>query len=397
MKKRKILKICAAAMAMLLALLCMVSCSSLGSPVMTLGKTEITGSMIEFWMSRYKAQFEYSYGQGLKEAYGLSSVDSIWSIRVSDDSAQTYDDLFSSYIYDNARTYLCALYLFDQYDLKLPSSTVESVDAVMDDFIENLADGSKAEFNAILAAYGINAKTLRELYLIDEKVSYLREYLFGTNGVEAVTAQQMEDYYQKNFVRMKQICVFVNQRPKMNEDGTYATDSSGNIAYVDMTSEENVEARKKIAEAMDKLGSGGDFETVLSEYDENSADDVYTNGIYMSAESAFGNDADLQKIYETLCDMKVGETRQLELTNTLHIIKKYELDPGAYSKSENSDFFLYYDSGSMSYQPFTQYVKTPIFLEYIADRLEQYSADIKIDEEALNEYKISKVKANYNF
>ena len=62
-----------------------------------------------------------------------------------------------------------------------------------------------------------------------------------------------------------------------------------------------------------------------------------------------------------------------------------------------SDFFLYYDSGSMSYQPFTQYVKTPIFLEYIADRLEQYSSDIKIDEEALNEYKISKVKANYNF
>ena len=51
----------------------------------------------------------------------------------------------------------------------------------------------------------------------------------------------------------------------------------------------------------------------------------------------------------------------------------------------------------MSYQPFTQYVKTPIFLEYIADRLEQYSSDIKIDEEALNEYKISKVKANYNF
>ena len=236
MKKRKILKICAAAMALLLALLCMVSCSSLGSPVMTLGKTEITGSMIEFWMSRYKAQFEYSYGQGLKEAYGLSSVDSIWSIRVSDDSAQTYDDLFSSYIYDNAKTYLCALYLFDQYDLKLPSSTIESVDAVMDDFIENLADGSKAEFNAILAAYGINAKTLRELYLIDEKVSYLREYLFGTNGGEPVTAQQMEDYYQKNFVRMKQICVFVNQRPKMNEDGTYATDSSGNIAYVDMTS-----------------------------------------------------------------------------------------------------------------------------------------------------------------
>lgn len=397
MIKKKILKICALLTALLLLLPASVSCSSLGTPLMTLGKTEITGSMIEFWMSRYKAQFEYSYGQGLKDAYGLSSTDSIWSMRISDDSAQTYDDLFSSYIYDNAKTYLCALYLFDQYDLRLPDSTVESVDAVIDDFIENLADGSRSEFNAILAAYGINAKTLRELYLIDEKVSYLREYLFGANGIEPVTEQQMEDYYQKNFVRMKHICVFINQRPKINEDGTYATDSSGNVAYAEMTLEENAEARKKITEAMDKLNGGADFETVLAEYDENKADDGYTNGIYMSAESAYGNDEDLQKIYDTLCEMEVGETRQLELSNTMHIIKKYALDPGAYAKSENSDFFLYYDSGSMSYQPFTQYVKTPIFLDYIAERLEQYSADIKIDEEALGEYKISKVKANYSF
>ena len=76
--KKSVLRICAALTALLLALIQLVSCSSLGTPVMTLGKTEITGSMIEFWMSRYKAQFEYSYGQSLKTAYGLSSVDSIW-------------------------------------------------------------------------------------------------------------------------------------------------------------------------------------------------------------------------------------------------------------------------------------------------------------------------------
>ena len=97
--KKSVLRICAALTALLLALIQLVSCSSLGTPVMTLGKTEITGSMIEFWMSRYKAQFEYSYGQSLKTAYGLSSVDSIWKVKVKDDSAETYDDMFSSYIF----------------------------------------------------------------------------------------------------------------------------------------------------------------------------------------------------------------------------------------------------------------------------------------------------------
>lgn len=394
---KKTLRILATAVMLAMLTAVFASCASSGVTVMTLGKTEITGNMIEFWMSRYKAQFEYSYGSAIKSAYGLSSTDSVWSVRVADDSAQTYDELFSSYIYDNAKTYLCALYLFDQYGLKLPSATTDSIDELINDYITNLADGSKSEFNAILAAYGINVKMLRELYLIDEKVSYLQEYLFGTNGIEAITSDQVEEYYQKNFVRMKQICIFINQKPKMNEDGTYVTGSDGNVAYAEMSSDDNVAARQKHAEALEKINGGSDFETILDEYDENFADDIYTNGIYMSAESAFGNDDDLQKIYETLCDMEVGEVREVELTNSLHIIKKYPLDAGAYSKSENSDFFLYYDFGTQSYVTLSQYVKTPIFLDYIAERLEQYSADIKIDKDALEEYKISKVKANYNF
>ena len=394
--KKSVLRICAALTALLLALIQIVSCSSLGTPVMTLGKTEITGSMIEFWMSRYKAQFEYSYGQSLKTAYGLSSVDSIWKVKVKDDSAETYDDMFSSYIFDNAKTYLCALYLFDQFGLKLPDSTVKKTDETINEYVTNLADGSKSEFNAILAAYGINMKILRELYLADEKVSYLREYLFGSNGTEPITTQQIEDYYQKNYVRMKQICVFINQRPKQNEDGTYVTDSSGKTQYTTMTADENAAARTKIEEALAKIDGGEDFEKALSEYDENKADDGYKNGIYMSAESSFGNDEDLQKIYETLCEMKVGEVRELELSNSLHIIKKYELDTGAYAKAENSDFFLFND-GTGSYQTLQQYVKTPLFLDYIKGKLDEFSADIKIDEEALSQYRISKVKSNYNF
>ena len=394
--KKSVLRICAALTALLLALIQLVSCSSLGTPVMTLGKTEITGSMIEFWMSRYKAQFEYSYGQSLKTAYGLSSVDSIWKVKVKDDSAETYDDMFSSYIFDNAKTYLCALYLFDQFGLKLPDSTVKKTDETINEYVTNLADGSKSEFNAILAAYGINMKILRELYLADEKVSYLREYLFGSNGTEPITTQQIEDYYQKNYVRMKQICVFINQRPKQNEDGTYVTDSSGKTQYTTMTADENAAARTKIEEALAKIDGGEDFEKALSEYDENKADDGYKNGIYMSAESSFGNDEDLQKIYETLCEMKVGEVRELELSNSLHIIKKYGLDTGAYAKAENSDFFLFND-GTGSYQTLQQYVKTPLFLDYIKGKLDEFSADIKIDEEALSQYRISKVKSNYNF
>ena len=91
---------------------------------------------------------------------------------------------------------------------------------------------------------------------------------------------------------MKQVCVFINKTPKLSEDGTYATDKDGNTVYTEMTAEENAAARAKIEEAMKKLEGGEDFEKVLSDYDENKADDGYKNGIYMSAESAFGNDSE---------------------------------------------------------------------------------------------------------
>ena len=36
-------------------------------------------------------------------------------------------------------------------------------------------------------------------------------------------------------------------------------------------------------------------------------------------------------------------------------------------------------------------------LDSIKGKLDEFSADIKIDEEALSQYRISKVKSNYNF
>ena len=78
-------KITACALALLMLLLSLVGCSSYGKPVMELGGTEITENMIQFWLSRYKAQFEYYYGDAICSQYDLDSVDQFWPI-VSDDA-----------------------------------------------------------------------------------------------------------------------------------------------------------------------------------------------------------------------------------------------------------------------------------------------------------------------
>jgi hypothetical protein len=117
----------------------------------------------------------------------------------------------------------------------------------------------------------------------------------------------------------------------------------------------------------------------------------------MSADSAIGTDAALDKIYEELCKMEVGEIKMIETENNLHIIEKLPLDAGAYNVKANSDFFTFYDAELEKYVEFGYYIRTPLFLEYIEAKLEEYKDIIVIDEELLRKTKLSTVKANYYF
>jgi hypothetical protein len=110
-----------------------------------------------------------------------------------------------------------------------------------------------------------------------------------------------------------------------------------------------------------------------------------------------GSDPALEKIYTELQNMKVGEIRLIETESNLHIVEKLELVEGAYDDSANVDFFSFYDPESDGLLTFEGYLVEPLFLEYIAESLEKFSADIKIDTDALNKKKLSNVKANYNY
>ncbi len=390
-------KITAFALALLMLTLSLVGCSSFGTPVMELGGTEITANMIEFWLSRYKAQFEYYYGEAVRSQYGLDKVDQFWPLVSDPATGETFDDVMSGFIYENAKTYLCSLYLFDQFGLSLPKETVDAVDTHIAQLCEDYASGSKSEFNALLSNYGVNMKILRELYLIDEKVDFLQNYLFGAGGTLGVTKIDKENYYQKNYVRMRQICFFINECPEYDEKGDVVLDKDGYTKYREMTATETQEARNRAAEALKSINSGSDFLDISKKYDENPTDDKYAGGIYMSKDSAMGTDAALEKIYNELQSMEVGQIKLIETENNLHIVQKLELDEGAYDKTANTDFFTFYDAELGAITTFENYLKEPLFLEYIAESLEKFSADVKIDEELLKKYKLSSVQANYYY
>ncbi|MBR3963914.1 MAG: peptidylprolyl isomerase [Clostridia bacterium] len=390
------LRLVALVLCALMLLPALASCSSLGTPVMSLGSTEITANMLQFLLSRYKATILQRYGNAIKNEY--VSLDAFLDTKV-EGSDKTYDQLFTEHVRDNAKTYLAALHLYDELGLSLPDEVVASVDERMEYFVEDQdhAGGSRQEFNTILAAYGVNYDILREMYLMEEKINQLQDHLFGKGGEKQITAADKEAYYKANYVRMRQVCIFINNCPKVDEDGKYVTDSNGMFEYREMTEEENEAAKDKAQEAYDLLKNGTSFESVLEKYDENTADDEHTHGFYLSAESVSTSDAALIMMYEELCDMDDGEYRLVESAYGMHIIQKIPLDDGAYNLAVNEDFFTFWDSKSQTYVNFEYHIRTPLFLEYIGEKLDAWSADIKLDDALISEYTIKTVKANYYY
>lgn len=390
------LRLVALVLCALMLLPALASCSSLGTPVMSLGSTEITANMLQFLLSRYKATILQRYGNAIKNEY--VSLDAFLDTKV-EGSDKTYDQLFTEHVRDNAKTYLAALHLYDELGLSLPDEVVASVDERMEYFVEDQdhAGGSRQEFNTILAAYGVNYDILREMYLMEEKINQLQDHLFGKGGEKQITAADKEAYYKANYVRMRQVCIFINNCPKVDEDGKYVTNSSGMFEYREMTEEENEAAKDKAQEAYDLLKNGTSFESVLEKYDENTADDEHTHGFYLSAESVSTSDAALIMMYEELCDMDDGEYRLVESAYGMHIIQKIPLDDGAYNLAVNEDFFTFWDSKSQTYVNFEYHIRTPLFLEYIGEKLDAWSADIKLDDALISEYTIKTVKANYYY
>ena len=199
----------ATALLLLLALCVpmLFSCAKgLGTPVMTLGKTEVTENMLEFWLTRYKAYFVEYYMNGKDNAdFGNEKATG---------TDKTWNETFTEFIIDNAKTYTAALYLFDDLGLVLPDSRIVAVDKEIADLLYGQADNNEHQFNHILSTYGVNKKILREIYIIEDKGAFLQNYLYGENGVEKLSTAAKDNYYKDNYVRFQHIFRYTGSRPE---------------------------------------------------------------------------------------------------------------------------------------------------------------------------------------
>ncbi len=432
--KKRIHRVLALLLALLTLALAALSCSA-GKKVMELGGQSMSLNMYEFFLSRQKGILSTTYYYGSQ-----AKNDDFWNTTISQDGT-TNNEFWTSHILQSMKAYLAALYLFEEeYKLKLPAAATKEIDDRIAELLDYDADGSRSAFNALLSQFGINQKMLREIYIIEAKINYLQEYLYGAN-LSKVSAEVKEEYYQENYVRFKQVFL-------ANYKYVYRTDDDGNVIYYDPDSEDDVilydsstgirkfedgralvdkngkviyyhedgsvaydekngkpaivydengnfmttpysaeELREiyKNAEEIVEFTPEGDtlaFEALIEEYGEDESLVDYPNGYYFQTGSKYSYDY-INDIVASLSEMRVGQINIVESDYGYHVIMKYKLDPGGYADTGNAEWF----------EDFNTSVAQWLF----AKKCEEYIDRIVVDQQLAGSIAIIDVAPNYNY
>ena len=434
--KRTLVKILSLAIALLLCLGVICGCASSGKKFMSLEGESMSVNMFQLYLSRMKGTLASSY------AYGSTALtSSFWDTVMSADGT-TYNDYFTAQILENTKTYLAALALFEEEGLKLPDEYIDEIDAEMERLLEEEADGSKNTLNSMLAPFGVNYKMLREAYIIEAKIAYLSNYFFGEGGSK-IAPTLLEDYYQENYVRFKQVFIYTydlvyeedefgndiyyrlddNTRIsyntgatlKTNDDGTAVTDKNNDKVYVNEQGE--IAYDKANGERAPKFGADGTqltreytkdelieasdraqlifestqnknytlFDSLVKSYSEDEGMTEYKNGYYMTRDTEY----EAPEVLEELFDMEVGEVRMVHSEYGIHIVMKYALDEGGYSNAENKLFFRDADGVYL----FLEDLKNQL----LAEKLAPYKEKIVIDDGLIEGIDMKSVSPNYYY
>ena len=426
-------KLVATVLVLAVLALCLVGCSGGGNKAMKLEGESLSVNMIQLFLSRMKGTLASSY------AYGESALaDSFWDTVVSADGT-TYNDLYTSEVIQDAKTYLAALYAFEEEGLELPKATIDEIDEEIDRMIEDDADGSKNTFNSMLKAYGVNHKMLREAYIMEAKIAMLNDHLFSS-----LDNSLIEEYYQNNYVRFKQVFIYTydlvyytdengdeiyydntdskrisydkSAAVKKDPDGKTVKDSNGDVVYVtedghiaydkqngsrspvldengyqqkrEYTKAELIEASDRAQLILEECEEKNYtlFDRLVDDYGEDEGMVQYPNGYYMTESSEY----DVKEVLQSVFEMKPGEVKRIDSDYGIHIVMKYELDEGAYDNKENADFFVNNTTGKYVFE---QELKNELLAKY----LEKYMNMIVIDEKALEGVDIKSVGVNFYY
>ncbi len=336
---------------------------------MKYNNTTISENEYLYWLSSYKAVFL---------TYYLNNNDSqeVWSAEFSD--GITVEKFLSEVAKENIKNNIVCIDLFDSLGLKLDKDAINEADTYINSLKET-AGGTDA-LNSDLSAYGVNDKMLKDIYKADLKIKATHDALFAEGGELEVSEEEKNDYYEKNYVRVKHIYINNVKDFARDSEGDLIIDSeTGTYKTRDLTEAEKAEKNTLGELIYSNVLAGGDFDKLMQENTADTYMNIYKDGYFVTKNSAFLPTELIEKAFE----MTDGEVAKIDSEIGIHIIKRENLIDGAYADSNNAVFFSEFEST----------IKNMKMSEYLS----ALTDDVIVNEDVIGAFDLRSCTPNYSY
>lgn len=368
---KKYIRIIAILLSLVTILPVFFSCSSKslskGDTALELNGHKISEGMYSYWMKKWKDYYLTYYSDVEDSEEYWSSVNGM---------GVTNEEYLSSQIKTRINFYLVGMALFDDLGLKLSKEVKRSIKDDMDDQIAHY--GSRSAYaKALEEIYGMTVAEMKAAFTAEEKYKAVCSYLYDdTSGKETASADELEEYYQTYYTRIKYVMFLKNVKYVYNDDGTRKTDSTGRYLTEELTDEEKEQVTEKAQSVYAEALSGADMNKLMEKYMVEFGFDISAvpNGFYISADDYVTHSA---TVTSAALEMKVDEVKLCENGDCYYVIKKFELPEKAYASTADSGQF----------KNFVSYVNN----EKLAKKFSSLAAEIKENTEITQKYVFSKL------
>lgn len=189
---------------------------------------------------------------------------------------------------------------FNELGLKLSYNEQKEMASVRRNSIANTSQD--AYLNQI-AQFGFSDQTYQNFMYISQCYQALNDYYFGENGVNTPSEEDIQKYFEDNYITAKHILI------------TTVDPASGETKRTDE------EAKKEAQSILDRINAGEDFDTLMNQYSEDTGLSNNPNG-YTFTEGQM-----VTEFYDGAKALAEDEVSELVKSSYgYHIIKRVKLD-----------------------------------------------------------------------
>ncbi len=342
----------------------LTSCGK-GSAAMKLGGEKLTERMYAYLMSCYRPYWLNMFGE--------EDNDEFWN---RDNGGVTVRDYLQDVTLTAIKSKLAAAYLFDEYKLIMSVDKEKEIQSLVSGLLLGVGGEEALKEDPLMKELGMDVDDMEELFVLNAKAESLQDYLYGENGIDKVTEQELDNFYKKNYYRYQHLYIMDVDFVR-DEDGNIVYDEDKNAKWEEISDERWEEKFELGKSLLQRAESGESFDELIKGYSEEINHSAYPYGHYVCALTAT-EDNYFPDILENVKLTEIGEVKLFRSDYGLHLIKRLELDEKGYEHEENEADFAE--------------MKDLVTEEKYKTRLTAEFEKITVNQKIIDKYPIDKVK-----